>query len=219
VTWLPTTRRRQAHGDIDQIKYDDWLAPEAGPGETLIRTRARGLNYLDLFVLTGMPGWPVKMPRVSGGDIAGDLAALDEGVSGIEIGRRALVDPALGCCPSHAIGENTTGDLCKLIAVPAENLIPLADDISYEEAASLPIAYGTARRLQRVDAGVRVAACPAPPSYQTPKAPDAQPQAGLRGDGIMVLTRNEAPISAIGEPELTIRHSTVRANLRPKFIP
>lgn len=218
MTWLPAARRRQAHGDIDQIKYDDWLDPEAGPGEALIRIRACGLNYLDLFVLTGMPGRPVKMRRVSGGDIAGDVAALGEGVSGIEIGQRVLVDPALGCFASYAIGENTTGGLCELIAVPTENLIPLADEISYEEAASLPIAYGTVRRLQRVNAGARVAACPAPPSHRTPKAPGAQPQAGLQDDGIMILTRNETPISAIGGPEPAIRHSTVRANRRPKII-
>lgn len=137
----------QAHGDIDQIKYDDWPDPEAGPGEALIRVRACGLNYLDLFVLKGMPGLPVEMPRVSGGDIAGDVAALGEGVGGVEIGQRVLVDPALGRFPSHAIGENTNGGLCELIAVPAENLIPLSDDISYEDAASLPIAYGTAWRM------------------------------------------------------------------------
>ena len=137
----------QAHGDIDQIKYDDWPDPEAGPGEALIRVRACGLNYLDLFVLKGMPGLPVEMPRVSGGDIAGDVAALGEGVGSVEIGQRVLVDPALGRFPSHAIGENTNGGLCELIAVPAENLIPLSDDISYEDAASLPIAYGTAWRM------------------------------------------------------------------------
>jgi alcohol dehydrogenase len=137
----------QAHGDIDQIKYDDWPDPEAGPGEALIRVRACGLNYLDLFVLKGMPGLPVEMPRVSGGDIAGDVAALGEGVGGVEIGQRVLVDPALGRFPSHAIGENTNGGLCELIAVPAENLIPLSDKISYEDAASLPIAYGTAWRM------------------------------------------------------------------------
>lgn len=137
----------QAHGDIDQIKYDDWPDPEAGPGEALIRVRACGLNYLDLFVLKGMPGLPVEMPRVSGGDIAGDVAALGEGVGGVEIGQRVLVDPALGRFPSHAIGENTNGGLCELIAVPAENLIPLSDNISYEDAASLPIAYGTAWRM------------------------------------------------------------------------
>ena len=137
----------QAHGDIDQIAYDDWPDPVAGPGEALIRISACGLNYLDLFVLKGMPGLPVEMPRISGGDIAGDVAALGEGVSGIEIGQRVLVDPALGRFPSHAIGENTNGGLCELIAVPAENLIPLVDDISYEDAASLPIAYGTAWRM------------------------------------------------------------------------
>jgi alcohol dehydrogenase len=137
----------QAHGDIDQIKYDDWPDPEAGPGEALIRVRACGLNYLDLFVLKGMPGLPVEMPRVSGGDIAGDVAALGEGVGGVEIGQPVLVDPALGRFPSHAIGENTNGGLCELIAVPAENLIPLSDDISYQDAASLPIAYGTALRM------------------------------------------------------------------------
>lgn len=137
----------QAHGDVDQIAYQEWPDPVAGPSQALVRVRACGLNYLDLFVLKGMPGLPVEMPRISGGDIAGEVAALGEGVSGYEIGQRVLVDPALGRFPSHALGEHANGGLCELIAVPAANLIPLDDDVSFEEAASLPIAYGTAWRM------------------------------------------------------------------------
>jgi len=59
------------HGDLDQIKIETWDEPVPSKGEVLIDIAACGLNYLDVFVLVGMPGLPVAMPRIPGGDIAG----------------------------------------------------------------------------------------------------------------------------------------------------
>ena len=62
----------QAHGGLDQVKLrTDWPEPTAGPGQAVVTVKACGLNYLDIFVLQGMPGLPVTMPRIPGGDISG----------------------------------------------------------------------------------------------------------------------------------------------------
>ena len=62
-----------AHGGLEQIRLrTDWPEPAAGPGQAVVTVRACGLNYLDIFVLQGMPGLPVAMPRIPGGDIAGN---------------------------------------------------------------------------------------------------------------------------------------------------
>jgi alcohol dehydrogenase len=102
-----------------------------------------------------MPGLPVEMPRIPGGDIAGVVHSVGPGIGREWVGRRVLVDPHIK--PGGALGEHANGGLCERIAIEAENLIPMPDAVSFEQAAALPIAYGTAHRMLitrgRVQAG------------------------------------------------------------------
>ena len=136
----------QAHGGLDQVKLrTDWPEPTAGPGQAVVTVKACGLNYLDIFVLQGMPGLPVTMPRIPGGDIAGVVHSVGPGVGREWVGRRVLIDPHIK--PGGALGEHANGGLCERIAIEAENLIHMPDAVTFEQAASLPIAYGTAYRM------------------------------------------------------------------------
>ncbi len=84
----------RAHGGLDQLELrTDWPDPAAGPGQAVVEVKACGLNYLDIFVLHGMPGLPVEMPRIPGGDIAGVVHSVGAGVSRDWLGKRVLVDP------------------------------------------------------------------------------------------------------------------------------
>ncbi|HEY7517267.1 MAG TPA: zinc-binding dehydrogenase [Methylomirabilota bacterium] len=143
----------KAHGGLEQIALVDWPEPKAAPGQAVVTVRACGLNYLDIFVRRGMPGLPVQMPRIPGGDISGVVADVGAGVDRTWIGRRVLVDPHIK--PGGALGEHDHGGLCERIAIDAENLIALPDDVSFEDAAALPIAYGTAWRMMRTRGQVR----------------------------------------------------------------
>ena len=135
-----------AHGGLDQVKLrTDWPEPKAGPGQAVVTVKACGLNYLDIFVLQGMPGLPVTMPRIPGGDIAGIVHSVGAGVSREWVGRRVLIDPHIK--PGGALGEHANGGLCERIAIEAENLIHMPAAVTFEQAASLPIAYGTAYRM------------------------------------------------------------------------
>jgi len=136
----------EAHGGLEQVKLrTDWPDPTPAAGEAVVDVKACGLNYLDVFVLRGMPGLPVEMPRIPGGDISGVVSAVGASVPREWIGRRVLIDPHIKT--GGALGENANGGLCEKIAVPAENLIRLPDAVTFEQAASLPIAYGTAYRM------------------------------------------------------------------------
>lgn len=137
------------HGGRDKLVYQDVPDPAPAAGEILVRVRAVGLNYLDIFVRRGMPGLPVELPRISGGDIAGEIAALGDEAASVAVGQRVLLDPMVTLPNGEigALGENTTGGLAEYIAAPAENAIPLPDDVTFEQAAALPIAYGTAWRM------------------------------------------------------------------------
>ena len=135
-----------AHGGLEQVRLrTDWPEPTAGPGQAVVTVKACGLNYLDIFVLQGMPGLPVKMPRIPGGDISGVVHSVGVGVAREWVGRRVLIDPHIK--PGGALGEHANGGLCERIAIEAENLIRMPDAVTFEQAASLPIAYGTAYRM------------------------------------------------------------------------
>src|SRR5437588_12342824 len=124
------------HGGPEVLKVEErWPRPEPRDGEVLVEVKAVALNHLDIFVRRGMPGVHVDLPHISGGDAAGLVAGTEE---------RVLVDPMV---PEGAIGENTQGALAEFVAVPEQNLIPLSDGVSFEQAAALPIAYGTAWKL------------------------------------------------------------------------
>jgi alcohol dehydrogenase len=133
------------HGDRNNVVVGEYPKPEAGPNEVIVKVEAVSLNHLDIFVRRGIPGRTLPLPHISGGDISGIVEQVGEGVINSKPGDRVLVDPSI---PGHgALGEDLTGGLAEYVKVPAQNLIPLPDDISFEEAAALPIAYGTAWRM------------------------------------------------------------------------
>ena len=129
-----------AHGGLEQIRLRaDWPEPTTGPGQAVVDVKACGLNYLDIFVLHGMLGLPVEMPRIPGGDVSGVVSAVGAGVAREWVGRRVLIDPHIKS--GGALGENGNGGLCEKIAVDAANLIHLPDAVTFEQAAA------AARRL------------------------------------------------------------------------
>jgi alcohol dehydrogenase len=133
------------HGGLDNLVIGEYPKPVPQAGEVLVKVTACALNHLDIFVRRGMPGIKLELPHISGGDVVGTVAELGEGVTGVPIGQRVLIDPKI---PNVGpLGEETQGGLAEYVKVPAGNLIPLPDDISDEDAVSLPIAYGTAHRM------------------------------------------------------------------------
>lgn len=130
--------------------------PAPLPGEVLVRTRAAGMCRTDLKVLDGsIP--TVKTPLIPGHEIAGEVAALGSGVTGIQEGTRVTVslDLACGHCEyCHAeqtnycanlrrLGFEQDGGLAELVRVPAQNLIAVPPSVTFEEAATIPDAVGS----------------------------------------------------------------------------
>src|SRR4051812_47641506 len=91
----------------------------------------------------------VPKPRILGADGAGVVEALGEGVSGFEPGERVVLNPGIeaGGGRIHVIGEHGDGTNAQLIAVPATNVHPIPDGLSFEEAAAFPLVFETAYRM------------------------------------------------------------------------
>ncbi len=141
-------------GGPEVLRYEDVPDPEAGPGEVLVELRAAGLNHLDVWVRKGLPSVP--KPRILGADGAGIAAALGDGVTAFEIGERVVINPGI---PHDGritvIGEHTDGTCCELKAIPAGQLYPLDDSLSFEEGAAFPLVFETAYRMLVTKASIR----------------------------------------------------------------
>jgi alcohol dehydrogenase len=134
----------ERQGGLENLVYRDWPDPVPRKGEVLVRVRACGLNHLDIFVRRGMPGFPVRTPFISGGDIAGEIAALGPDVSGWDVGTRISMHPVTR---EGMMGEEIPGGMAEYVRVPTENLIRLEPNVDFATAGAVPIAYGTAIRM------------------------------------------------------------------------
>jgi NADPH:quinone reductase-like Zn-dependent oxidoreductase len=143
------------HGGPDALSYvADFPDPRPAAGEVVLEVACSSLNYHDIFTRNGMPGIAVPMPMIMGIDLAGTVREVGEGVTDFKAGDRVLVDPVNRSIGGGLIGETRHGGLAELCAVPAEQLIALPDDVDFEAAASLPVAYGTAYRMMVARGGI-----------------------------------------------------------------
>jgi NADPH:quinone reductase-like Zn-dependent oxidoreductase len=150
-----------AHGGMEKVQYMEVGRPPVGPREVLIETRAVALNHLDLWVRNGLPGSKLTMPHVLGADGAGVVAEVGPEVRGVNVGDRVLINPGLSCgvcefcqageqslCATFGImGETCPGTFAEYFKVPQDNVHPVPEGFSWEEAAAFPLVFVTAWRM------------------------------------------------------------------------
>jgi S-(hydroxymethyl)glutathione dehydrogenase / alcohol dehydrogenase len=141
---------------------DDVVAVGPGPGQVRIRVRAAGVCHSDLSARNG--ALPQPMPAILGHEAAGDVIAVGDGVTGLAVGDKVIVNwlPPCGSCPSclrgqpymcmthviaayleprFKIGETPAfgmvgcGAFAEEMVVPQEGAVKIADDVPYEIAA------------------------------------------------------------------------------------
>jgi NADPH:quinone reductase-like Zn-dependent oxidoreductase len=147
------------HGGLEELQVvADYPVPSADTGHVIIRVRASSFNYHDVFTVRGMPGIKVPLPIVVGLDMAGEIAEVGPGVSGWKTGDRVLVNPLNKS--KGLMGEMLDGGMAEYCRVAADQLVAMPAGVSFEEAAALPVAYGTAHRMlithRTVNKGERV---------------------------------------------------------------
>src|SRR5580658_5846771 len=134
------------HGTLDDLEVvTDHPMPKAADGHVVIRVRAASFNYHDVFTVRGMPGIKVPLPVIIGLDMAGEIAEVGAGVQGWKKGDRVLVNPVNK--RKGLMGEMLDGGMAEYCLVAADQLVAMPAHVTFEEAASLPVAYGTAHRM------------------------------------------------------------------------
>jgi alcohol dehydrogenase len=142
------------HGGLDQLDIvSDYPVPSAVAGHVVIRVHAASFNYHDVFTVRGMPGIKVPLPVILGLDMAGEIVELGSGLNGWNAGDRVLVNPLNK--QKGLMGEMLDGGMAEYCQVAADQLIAMPAGVSFEEAAALPVAYGTAHRMLITHATVK----------------------------------------------------------------
>ncbi|ASS53961.1 NADP-dependent oxidoreductase [Rhizobium leguminosarum] len=141
----------KSYGDVDQFEIGDIPTPTPGPGEILIKIEASAVNPFDLILRQGFMAKfiPLPLPAVLGGDAAGTISALGDGVTGFAVGDRVVADFAANGKGAHA----------EYGVLPATSVAKLPAGLSFEAGASLVKAGLTGRQAVEaldVKAGDRV---------------------------------------------------------------
>jgi NADPH:quinone reductase-like Zn-dependent oxidoreductase len=159
------------HGGPEVLLYTDVAEPSIGAGEVLIRVRACALNHLDLWIRRGLPGKPVPLPHILGSDISGEVAKVGEKVAHVRPGDRVLLAPGLSCgqceycaagrdnfCKEYTLfGSAVEGGYAEFVKSPAGNVIPIPSNLTFEEAAAIPLVFLTAWHMLFTRARLRPA--------------------------------------------------------------
>src|SRR5438445_3700538 len=147
------------HGGVEQLHLvPEHPRPSPTEGHVIIRVRASSFNYHDVFTVKGMPGIKVPLPVIIGLDMAGEIFEAGASVAGWKAGDRVLVNPLNK--KKGLMGEMLDGGMAEYCLVAADQLIAMPAGVTFEQAAALPVAYGTAHRMlvthDTIDKGERV---------------------------------------------------------------
>ena len=146
------------HGGPEVLRYTDVAKPQIDAFEVLVRVRACALNHLDLFLRGGLPGIKIPLPHIPGSDIAGEVAEIGAKVTGLKVGERVLLQPGISCgrcaqclagndnyCRQYILfGQMVDGGCAEYVKSAAVNVVPMPENMSFEEAAAFPLVSLTA---------------------------------------------------------------------------
>jgi alcohol dehydrogenase len=146
------------HGEVDQISIQTVPDPECGADDVIIRVNAVSLNGFDPMILRGSTSLKTPLPMIPCGDYAGEIVEVGQNVTDWSVGDRVCPHPYV---PGEGMtGETRLGAAAQFARMPAANLVRTPDDVTDIQAATIPIAYGTAYRMMRtrgkVSAGEKV---------------------------------------------------------------
>ena len=122
--------RSHEPGGPETLRVAELPDPVAGPGQLLVRVRAAAINYPDVLIIEDKYQFKPPRPFAPGGEIAGEVEAVGEGVTGWAVGDRLIAVPGWG-------------GLTEKIAIDAKAAFRLPDSRSFTDGAALLLTYAT----------------------------------------------------------------------------
>jgi NADPH2:quinone reductase len=118
------------YGTPDDLVLADIADPKPGPGEAVVRIAAAALNFFDTLIIAGKYQARPPMPFSPAAEFAGHVESLGTGVSDFKVGDRVLAYSGYGAARQR-------------IALAADKLIKVPDDVDFDRAAGVSVTYGT----------------------------------------------------------------------------
>ena len=129
-------------GTPDDLEISDLPDPTAAPGEAVVRIKAAALNFFDTLIIAGKYQYKPTFPFSPGAEFAGTVESLGDGVAGLAIGDRVT-------------GYVRYGAAREKLAIPANRLTKLPDQLDFDRAAGLSVTYGTSYYALKNRAGLK----------------------------------------------------------------
>lgn len=159
----------EQHGGPEVLKLTEVPDPQIKANEVLVEVRACALNHLDVWVRNGLPGIKIPLPHILGNDVAGVVREVGPLVTWVNAGDEVMIQPGVSCghcaqclagrdnmCDEYdIIGYRRDGGYAELVAVPGLNIIPKPKNLSWPEAAALPLVTLTAWHMLVARANVQ----------------------------------------------------------------
>ncbi len=157
------------HGGPDKLSYETLPTPTVGPDEVLVRVKACALNHLDIWIRQGNPAYPMPLPHVSGSDVSGVVEQIGTHAEGVTVGQRVFLSPGMSCwrcdqclagrdnlCRSYGLlGAIVHGGYAEYVKVPFRNVLPIPENLTFEQAAAFPLVSVTASHMLFALAGLQ----------------------------------------------------------------
>jgi len=157
------------HGGPEVLEYAEMPEPQMRANEVLVEVKACALNHLDIFVRNGLPGIEIPLPHIPGNDVAGVVKDVGSLVPWIKAGDEVMIQPGVSCghcdaclsgrdnlCREYDIvGYRRDGGYAQSVAVPGVNVFPKPSNLTWEQAAALPLVTVTAWHMLVTRANVQ----------------------------------------------------------------
>ena len=160
-------------GPPENLKWEEVPTPHPAAGEVLVRVGAVSIDLFQMVYRSGRGMPHVKLPRIMGNGIAGEIAELGANADGVKIGERVVVCNNLSCgsCRYCRVGRETLclylnnhtamigahrdGGYAEFVCVPARNCVVLPAEVSFEQACLIPNTIGPVVKACSGRAGIR----------------------------------------------------------------
>lgn len=149
------------HGGNEVVRVDDCARPVRQPGDVLVRMHAATLNQVDLYMRNSGAGIRHQLPQIMGLDGAGVVEEVDATEQLLKPGQKVVIHPGVVCgrcefcqrgegvlCTRmELLGEHRHGTFAQWISVPAQNVFPMPQGLTFAQAAALGVNHLTAWRM------------------------------------------------------------------------
>jgi NADPH2:quinone reductase len=130
------------YGPPDSLVVEELPSPKAGKGQVVLSVKACGVNFPDVLIIQNKYQFKPPLPFSPGGEVAGIVKELGEGVTNVKVGDRV-------------IGSTGWGGFAEEVAVDAPRLIPIPDDMDFESASAFVMTYGTSHHALKDRAQIK----------------------------------------------------------------